>query len=428
MANDHEVSILGPRRRTLQDPDAGDKDSGIRYVGVGARLTVFREALAYLRSHGDTFDRIVESVSTRPFAAHRIVGDRAVAIYMQTAEEVWRLEFPLPISWLGQYVLEPRWIRRMRNARVIAISASTAAALRRRGIHSEAIIPPGCDPPQVTRPRVAPSAAPRLLWIGRLVRTKLPGDAIAAFKRVRTVLPGATLDLVGGGYLEAEIQSQHHPGVTVHGFINEGAKASLLSRADLLLLPGTREGWGMVAMEAASYGVPVVAYDIPGLRDSILDGATGVLVRPRPDAMGAASANLLRETERWARISQAGQMRAQAFTWDHAARELLSILARRLKPRGGLPSIETGTATTPSTGRASLAPLDLLPGGPTLQQGSSQQHLSVTASVALARPMEKIASRSWTAPRGDRLHQLSRSTGSKIRSARGGPAIEAARG
>lgn len=399
MARDHEVSILGPRRRTVQDPDAGAKDSRILYVGVGSRLTVFREALGYLRSHGDTFDRVVESVSTRPFAAHRIVGDSAVALWHQTAEEVWGLEFPSPIGWLGQHVLEPLWIRRMRDARVIAISPSTALALQRRGVHSEAIVPPGCDPPQVTQPRVAPSAAPRLLWVGRLVRTKLPEDAIAAFKRVRAVIPGATLDLVGGGYLEAKIQSQHDPGVTLHGFIDEVAKASLLSRADLLLLPGTREGWGMVAMEAASYGVPVVAYDIPGLRDSILDGATGVLVRPRPDALGLASADLLRETERWVRLSQAGQMRARSFTWDRVASKVLSILSHRSSAFGGPPrSIETATAVAPSIGRASVAPLHPPLGGRELLSEPNQSHLSDIRLVTRANVTS--ASGSWTNVRG----------------------------
>jgi glycosyltransferase involved in cell wall biosynthesis len=255
---------------------------------------------------------------------------------MQTAEEVWRMEFPFPVSWLGQHVLEPWWIRRMRHARVVAISPSTAAALRRYGVDTETVIPPGCEPPQVTRKLVAPSAAPRLIWIGRLVRTKLPEDAIAAFKRVREVMPGATLDLVGGGYLEADIQGQHHPGVTVHGFVDETVKASLLSEADLFLLPGTREGWGIVAMEAASYGVPVVAYDIPGLRDVVLGGVTGVLVPAGEEALGSAAASLLLDPDRWMQISEAARKRAKEFTWDRSARELLTSMRLPVGPFAGL--------------------------------------------------------------------------------------------
>ena len=230
VADGHQVSILGPRRGKLQAQRTSTGDRGIQYVGMGSRLTVFREARAYLRAQASTFDRVLESVSTRTFAAHRIVGDRAVALYMQTAEEVWRMEFPFPVSWLGQHMLEPLWIRRMRHARVVAISPSTAAALRRRGVFTEAVIPPGCEPPQLTRKRACPSAAPRLMWIGRLVRTKLPADAIAAFEIIRGAIPNATLDLVGEGYLERAIKAKHYAGVTVHGFVEESVKASLLPR------------------------------------------------------------------------------------------------------------------------------------------------------------------------------------------------------
>ena len=327
VASGHEVTILGPRRREVQPQGAGTGDNGIRYVGVGSRLTVFRAADRYLRRRGDQFDRVLESVSTRPFAAHQIVGNLAVALYHQTAEDVWRMEFPFPMSWLGQHFLEPRWIRLMRQARVVAVSPSTAGALGRFGVAAEAIIPPGCEPVLVTGPRAAPSATPRLIWVGRLVRTKRPDEAIAAFARVRGVIPRATLDLVGGGYLEAAIRAQHHPGVTVCGFVPEAVKTSLLSQADLLLLPGTREGWGIVAMEAASYGVPVVAYDIPGLRDAVVDGVTGMVVPPNPDALGSAAVSLLQDADRWRQLSGAAQQRAQEFTWERAATQLLMVLS-----------------------------------------------------------------------------------------------------
>jgi glycosyltransferase involved in cell wall biosynthesis len=323
----HEVTIAGPKRG--KRASGGGSDNGIRYAGLGSKLTVFHQARRQLRAHGSAFDRVVESVSTRPFAAHRIVGDKAVALYHQTAEEVWRMEFPFPISWLGQHVLEPRWIRGMRPARVVAVSPSTADSLRRYNVATEAIIPPGCVPPQTTVNRLAPSATPHLIWLGRLVRTKRPRDAISAFKRVREVIPGATLDLVGGGYLERAIRREHHQGVTVHGLVDETLKASLLSRADLLLLPGTREGWGIAALEAASYGVPVVAYDIPGLRDVVLHRVTGVVVPASAAELGSAAAKLLEDPQRWTFASRAGQERARQFTWDVTAQHLLRVVARR---------------------------------------------------------------------------------------------------
>ena len=341
----HEVTIFGPRSEANPTTALNGRPK-LQYVGAGSRLTVFRAADRYLRRSGGQFDWVLESVSTRPFAAHRFVGERAVALYLQTAEEVWTMEYRFPISWIGRKVLEPSWIRKIAGTRVVAISLSTKAALARYGVSVEAIVPPGCDPPQIRDARTAPETAPRLLWMGRLVRTKRPEDALAAFQQVREVLPAATLDLIGGGYLETPIRTQHHPGVTVHGFVPEVVKTSLLSQAHLMLLPGTREGWGMVAMEAAAAGIPVVGYRIPGLRDAILDGVTGVLTDPTPSALAEAAVRLLADPERWARLSGAAAERARAYAWDGIADRWLTVLERggASEGRGGIQPKAAGCA------------------------------------------------------------------------------------
>ena len=51
-----------------------------------------------------------------------------------------------------------------------------------------------------------------------------------------------------------------------------------MSRAHVLLVPGVREGWGLVVTEANAMGTPAMAYDVPGLQDSVINGVTGKLV------------------------------------------------------------------------------------------------------------------------------------------------------
>lgn len=324
----HEVTIFGPRAEASAGLSGAASSGGsdLRYIGQASRLTVFRAARRYLRAHGRQYDCVLETVSTRPFAAHRVVGARAVALYHQTAEEVWNLEFPWPVALLGRYLFEPMWVRRMRTARVVANSSSTAAALGRFGVRCSAAVPPGCDLPMNAQERSSPSAEPKLLWIGRLVRTKRPQDAISALAEVRARFPSATLDMVGGGYLQVSLAATASPGVTIHGQITEAAKRRLLEQADLLLLPGTREGWGIVAMEAAAFGVPTVAYDIPGLRDAVVDGVTGVLAPPDPASLGAAASRVLSDPELWGRLSRAAQRRAAEYSWDRCAQDILAAL------------------------------------------------------------------------------------------------------
>ena len=65
---------------------------------------------------------------------------------------------------------------------------------------------------------------------------------------------------------------------TLPGRVPEQAKADLLSSAWLTVAPSLAEGWGLTVLEANTLGTPAVAYDVPGLRDSVRDGRTGWLV------------------------------------------------------------------------------------------------------------------------------------------------------
>jgi glycosyltransferase involved in cell wall biosynthesis len=162
--------------------------------------------------------------------------------------------------------------------------------------------------------------------MGRLVRTKRAADALSAFHLLRRSWPEATLDVIGDGYLRGALERRRVVNATIHGFVQQSEKERLLWDADLVLIPATREGWGITAVEAAAHGVPVVAYDVGGLRDSVVDGETGVLCRPQPAAMAEAAARLLVDAELRRNMADAGVAWAAQFSWDRTARDLLRVL------------------------------------------------------------------------------------------------------
>lgn len=83
------------------------------------------------------------------------------------------------------------------------------------------------------------------------------------------------------------------------------------------------EGFGLVYLEAGAHGLPVVAHAIGGVPEAVLDGETGLLVRPEdPAALAAAFARLINDAELRRRLGAAGRARALAHTWDDAARTL----------------------------------------------------------------------------------------------------------
>ena len=140
---------------------------------------------------------------------------------------------------------------------------------------------------------------------------------IRALADVRRTVGTASLTIVGDGpervRLERLVGELGLDGaVELVGRVPDSQKAAILERSDLLLACSVREGWGLTPTEAARLGTPAVAYDIPGLRDSVLDGRTGLLDfagpglarergRPRPPRRAALRVAARARVERLAR-------------------------------------------------------------------------------------------------------------------------------
>jgi glycosyltransferase involved in cell wall biosynthesis len=111
-------------------------------------------------------------------------------------------------------------------------------------------------------------------------------------------------------------------------FVDERTLAALYRRAAVLLLPSEREGFGLPVIEALASGTPVVASDLPVLREV---GAQAIEYRGVGEVDGwvAAVADMLRERQvdkaRWSARRQAGRSRARAFAWSQFAAAMTDI-------------------------------------------------------------------------------------------------------
>lgn len=128
----------------------------------------------------------------------------------------------------------------------------------------------------------------RVCAVGRLVPIKRLGDFVTTI----AALPDLHGDLFGGGPDREALQqlaSQQAAGrVALRGA--EPNIARLLSAYDAVVLPSVREGCPLVAIEAFAAGVPVVGYDVPGVRDALQEFGRGVLVPERDGPGGLANA------------------------------------------------------------------------------------------------------------------------------------------
>jgi glycosyltransferase involved in cell wall biosynthesis len=187
-------------------------------------------------------------------------------------------------------------------------------------VHNGISVAPLDDPPKKESP-------PIIVFLGRLVRCKLPDHAIKAFEQVRSSFPNAELWILGDGYLRSKLESKQPNGVRFFGRVSDREKFAMLRKAHLLLVTSVREGWGVSVIEANAMGTPAVGYSVPGLRDSIVDGVTGRLVTAfNYGAMAEAVISFLNDPERMNRTSIECLQWAKKFSWDAAADSFHKVL------------------------------------------------------------------------------------------------------
>lgn len=160
-----------------------------------------------------------------------------------------------------------------------------------------------------------PANAAVIAFIGRVTRDKGIVELITAFDRVLRQCPDCYLVVVGPleperDALPVEILKtiRDHPRIRLTGY--QPAPEKYLAAADLLCLPSYREGFGNVVVEAAAIGIPTVGTSIVGLKDSVVDGETGILVPPQNEAaLADALICLLTDAGKKEKMGRAAEIR-----------------------------------------------------------------------------------------------------------------------
>jgi phosphatidylinositol alpha-1,6-mannosyltransferase len=282
---------------------------------------------------------IREAYRFRPdlvFCAH-IVATPAAAVIAS------RLGVPTVLYVHGKEVGASPGIARFglrRSSAVIAVSRYTRSLALVAGAEEAKVhvIPPGVDwMPRTGKPRLE---RPTIITVARLEDRYKGHDVITrALPLIRARVPDVQWVVIGDGQLREEILDLAEAnGVTdslvMLGSVADSERNAWLDRAHVFAMPSrlpagqaAGEGFGIVYLEAGVHGLPVVAGNVGGALDAVVDGVTGLLVDPTSSvAIADAIADLLLDRQLAERMGDAGAARAREFSFPAISARVEELL------------------------------------------------------------------------------------------------------
>lgn len=333
----HQVTLF-----TSYYPKAEEKENidEVHFIRKGSQtFGVYLQAFWwYIFGKHQQLDLVIDQFHGIPFFTPLFIREKKLAFIHEVTKEVWGLNpwiwpFNLIPKALGP-IFEPLIFRLYRNVPFMTVSDSTKSDLISFGIPDKnvTIIHNGIT--ALDKKNLSKEKKKTLIFLGALTRDKGIEDALQVFSILSRISTDWQFWVVGKSdprYLNKlrllSNRLQLKGKIKFWGYVDEQKKFELLARAHILINPSIREGWGLVVIEAASVGTPTIAFDVPGLRDSIVDGKTGIICKDKsPVGLAKEVVNLLQDDITYRKLTKYAILWSKKFSWDKAVKISLDLI------------------------------------------------------------------------------------------------------
>ncbi|RJR16481.1 glycosyltransferase [Candidatus Microgenomates bacterium] len=300
---------------------------GVRVVRRGGFYTVyFWAAVYYVLRFRDKFDVLIDSENGLPFFTPIYARIPKFLLIHHVHQNVFREHLPFPLSTLA-VTLETKIMPLVYHGqKIITVSNSSRNEIVKSGLgiaDDVVVIPPGIA--RNAFARMKKDQDPHFVYVGRLKPYKNIDVLLQAFQKIQKKYPVSKLTIAGDGESKKALelltrQLSLNQKVSFLGRVSNEQKREVLARAWALIQPSSFEGWGMTVIEANAAGTPVIASKVNGLKDSVVDGKTGLLA-PVKDSTSFAKlmTYLIEKKTARERLSKEAYMWAQEFNWEESA-------------------------------------------------------------------------------------------------------------
>ena len=313
-----------------------ERVEGVLIVRAGGTYGVYPSAARHLLRNRHTYDVIVDFQNGIPFFSPLFLPrwTAGVCVIHHIHQRQFDVRFRFPMNAIGRLLEKQASQFVYRGRPIVTVSPSTRSGARRElGLHNPLYLVPNGGPTATGAPLPPRTTYPSIVTVSRMVPQKRTEWLIKVVSRIADTWPGLHVDIAGDGPELTRLRTMARTYgvgnlITFHGFVSEARKRELLARAWLAVVPSVAEGWGLTAIEANAVGTPVLAYDVPGLRDAVRHEQTGWLLAPSRDLTEGIEESLttLQDADERERIARQCRAWSAAFTWDASTERLADVL------------------------------------------------------------------------------------------------------
>ncbi len=334
----HKVTLFcssfkgAPREETLDS---------VKVIRAGGRyLFNFRVPFAYFsRFRRDRYDIVIDDMNKIPFFTPLYVREPLYIITHHLFNKSIFLEVPWLLA-MYVYLAEKAGFSLCRSRRMpfIVGSPSTKQELLAGGFSPDHVdIINYCVNHNIHKPDTSSRGPiPLIGYFGRLKKYKSVEQLLHALVIVRKKFPDLRLVIVGEGDNRPALEKLANElliadVVTFTAFVEEREKVCWMQKVWFAVNTSSKEGWGLTVIEANACGTTVIASNVPGLRDAVKDGETGLLYEfGNVSDLADKMMKLLTDASLRERLSHAAYTWAATFDWDAAAGRTLALLEQRV--------------------------------------------------------------------------------------------------